>query len=110
VSNVITQAELRDAVGTGAVTVVDALPLRAYQRRHLPGAVNLPAEDIARAADVLPDRSSPIVVYSTDTDCDRGPGLAELLTGLGYRDIRLYAEGIEDWAAAGLPIESDAQR
>ncbi len=25
---------------------------------------------------------------------------------LGYTDVRLYPDGIEDWVTAGLPVES----
>ncbi|MEV0148054.1 MULTISPECIES: DUF4440 domain-containing protein [unclassified Nonomuraea] len=102
----ISRDDLRAAIGAGAVTVVDALPEPAYLRRHLPGALNLTAETVEReAAKVLPDRTAAIVVYSTDTACTRGPGLVGDLEKLGYGDVRLYAEGIEDWAGAGLPIE-----
>ena len=31
---------------------------------------------------------------------------ADALTRLGYTNVRKYREGIEDWAAAGLPLES----
>ncbi|GAA4573027.1 DUF4440 domain-containing protein [Planotetraspora kaengkrachanensis] len=103
----ISREELRSAIDTGAVTVVDGLPEPAYRRRHLPGALNLTAEDAEKSAnDLLPDRSAPIVAYSTDVACTRGPGLVAELKRLGYRDVRLYAEGIEDWAGSGLPVES----
>jgi hypothetical protein len=61
--------------------------------------VKLTAEDAAESAnDLLPDRSAPIVAYSTDTACTRGPDLVAELKRLGYHDVRLYAEGIEDRA------------
>ncbi|MFC6080241.1 DUF4440 domain-containing protein [Sphaerisporangium aureirubrum] len=102
----ISRDELRSALAGGAVTVVDALPEPAYRRRHLPGALNLTAVDApASAEDVLPDRAAPIVVYSTDPACTRGPDLAAELKRLGYQDVRLYAEGIEDWTRSGLPVE-----
>ncbi|NUW41920.1 rhodanese-like domain-containing protein [Nonomuraea rhodomycinica] len=101
--------ELRAALEAKAVTVVDALPAAPYRRRHLPGAVNLTAFDAAGSAGaLLPDRSAAIVAYSTDAGCDRGPALVAELTRLGYADVRLYADGIEDWAAAGLPLETGA--
>ncbi|MFD1938474.1 MULTISPECIES: DUF4440 domain-containing protein [Nonomuraea] len=99
--------ELQAAIKGESVTVVDALPAPVYRRRHLPGALNLTAEDASRsAAELLPDRSAPIVAYSTDTACERGPALVAELKRLGYRNVRLYADGIEDWAGAGLPLES----
>ncbi|GAA0910161.1 rhodanese-like domain-containing protein [Virgisporangium aurantiacum] len=102
----ITRDELRAAMNAGTVTVVDALPSGAFQRRHLPGAVNLAAEEIDRAPERLPDTDAPIVVYSTDSGCTRGPELADLLDARGYTDVRRYVDGIEDWVGAGQPIDT----
>lgn len=97
---------LEAAVSAGGVTVIDALPAAPYGKRHLPGAINLTAEDPdARVAEVLPDRTAPIVIYSTDRDCARGPEMAARLSALGYADVRAYRAGIGDWVAAGLPLD-----
>lgn len=101
----ITRDDLHAALDAGAVTVVDALPAAPYGKRHLPGALNVVAEDAdERVAELLPDRGAAIVTYSTDRDCTRGPELAQRLEALGYEDVRLYRDGIEDWVAAGLPL------
>jgi mannose-6-phosphate isomerase-like protein (cupin superfamily) len=93
----------------GEVTVVDALPPAPFGQRHLPGALNVVAEDSdERVGEALPDRSAAIVTYSTDSGCDRGPGMADRLEAMGYTDVRLYREGIEDWVGAGLPVASPA--
>jgi rhodanese-related sulfurtransferase len=34
------------------------------------------------------------------------PRLTDRLTALGYANVRRYREGVEDWVAAGLPVES----
>lgn len=104
----ITREELRRALDGGALTVVDALPAAPYANRHLPGALNLTIEEIANAGEVLPDRTAAIVTYSTDAACNRGSELAHALTTAGYANVRNYTDGIADWAAAGLPLESGA--
>lgn len=98
--------ELRQAIEAGTVTVIDALPAGAYGRRHLPGAVNLPIEQLETDGGVgmLPDQDDPIVVYSTDPTCERAPGVAEELRERGYTKVSLYQEGIEGWVTAGLPV------
>jgi mannose-6-phosphate isomerase-like protein (cupin superfamily)/rhodanese-related sulfurtransferase len=101
---VIARDELRSALGS--VTIVDALPPAPYGLRHLPGAVNVVAEDpdeFVLAA--LADQAAPVVVYSSDAACARAPDLAARLQALGYADVRIYREGIEDWVGAGLPVE-----
>jgi mannose-6-phosphate isomerase-like protein (cupin superfamily) len=102
----ISREELDAAIRDAQVTVVDALPPAPFGQRHLPGALNVVAEDTdeqVRAA--LPDLDAAIVTYSTDQHCTRGPQLADRLRRLGYRDVRNYDGGIEDWIAGGLQVE-----
>jgi rhodanese-related sulfurtransferase len=102
----ITREELRAAISAGDVTVVDALPSRPYLKRHLPGAVNVVIDDPDETVrTTLADPGAAIAVYSTDSDCERAPELVSRLRDLGYTDVRLYPDGIEDWVAAGLPVE-----
>ena len=92
--------------GLDSVTVVDAQPPTPYGQRHLPGAVNLVAEDSdEHVLGALPDTTAALVVYSTDADCGRATELAARLEALGCPDVRIYREGIEDWVRAGLAIE-----
>jgi len=60
----IDRGELSGELRARRVTLVDVLSPESFAARHIPGAVNLPVADISRrAADVLPDRSAPIVTY-----------------------------------------------
>jgi rhodanese-related sulfurtransferase len=44
--------------------LVETLPATAYHHKHLPGAINLPPENVTTlASQVLPDLSAEIVVY-----------------------------------------------
>ncbi|WTW94791.1 rhodanese-like domain-containing protein [Streptomycetaceae bacterium NBC_01309] len=103
----ITRDELRSAIASGEVTVVDALGGEYHAKQHLPGAIALrPDEAADRAAELLPDRTRPIVTYCSNPACPNSGQVADTLTRLGYANVRKYREGIEDWVAAGLPTES----
>jgi len=44
--------------------LVETLPATAYHHNHLPGAINLPPENVTTlASQILPDRNAEIVVY-----------------------------------------------
>jgi rhodanese-related sulfurtransferase len=106
-TTLISRGELKTAIDGGTVTVVDALGGDYYAKQHLPGAVALtPADVDALAATVLPDRDAAIVTYCSNPACPNSGQVAGRLTALGYRNVRKYREGIEDWTAAGLPTES----
>ena len=105
----INRDELRDAIDRGEVTVVDALPASYYAQQHLPGALNLYVEEAReRALEVLPDKSAAIVTYCSNAACPNSEGVARILTSLGYRSVRKYREGIQDWVEAGLATEATA--
>ncbi|HEU5108367.1 MAG TPA: rhodanese-like domain-containing protein [Micromonosporaceae bacterium] len=106
-TTLITRDELRAAIEAGTVTVVDALGGDYHAKQHLPGAIPLVEADVAaRAAELLPDRAAPIVTYCSNPACPNSQRVADRLAALGYADVRKYAGGIEDWVAAGLPVES----
>ena len=104
----ITREALRAKLENGAETVlVEALPPRYYLERHLPGALNLPhdqVDDLAPA--MLPDKSAEIIVYCASAPCKNSGIAAARLAELGYGNVRDYHEGKADWVAAGLPTES----
>ncbi|REF36589.1 rhodanese-like domain-containing protein [Thermasporomyces composti] len=103
----ISREELQAAITAGTVIVVDTLPAEYYAKQHLPGAINLVEADVAtRAAELLPDRAAAIVTYCANAACGNSQAVATKLEQLGYRNVRKYREGIQDWVAAGLPVES----
>ncbi len=64
----ITREELKEKMDRGdAFMLVDTLGMEVYEESHLPGAIDLPLEDIDRAEEVLPDKSAEIVVYCMNT-------------------------------------------
>lgn len=106
-TELISRADLRAAIEAGEVTVVDALGGEYWASQHLPGAVPLVLADVrARAAALLPDRDAAIVTYCSNPACPNSGQVAAALADLGYTNVRKYREGIEDWVAAGLPVES----
>jgi rhodanese-related sulfurtransferase len=106
-TTLITRDELKAAIDAGTVTVVDALGGEYHAKQHLPGALALaPGEVDARVAALLPDRDAAIVTYCSNPSCPNSGQVADRLTTLGYRNVRKYREGIEDWTGAGLPTES----
>lgn len=103
----ISRESLRQKIENGDdFVLVDALSPMSFAASHLPSAINLtPGWVDDRARRRIPDLDTEIVVYCLGLDCDSSVQVANRLSELGYRNIRHYAEGMEDWAAAGLPLE-----
>jgi rhodanese-related sulfurtransferase len=64
----ITRDELKAKMDRGEEFVlVDTMPKRYYRHSHLPGAINLPANEVReRAPELLPDKDAEIIVYCID--------------------------------------------
>jgi rhodanese-related sulfurtransferase len=103
----ISRDQLCAEIDAGSVVVVDALGGEYYEKQHLPGAIPLVEADVnVRVSTLLPDRAAAIVTYCSNPGCPNSGRVADQLTALGYRNVRKYREGIEDWVSAGLPTET----
>jgi rhodanese-related sulfurtransferase len=108
--NIITLNELRAKLDAGeALVLVEALGPVYYEQAHLPGAINIPHEEVdALAPALLTDKGTQIVVYCANGPC-RNSGIAtRRLAQLGYTNVRDYHEGKSEWIEAGLPVETGA--
>jgi len=103
----ISRESLREKLEAGDdLVLVDALSPMSFAAAHLPGAINLtPGWVDERARRRIPDLDTEIVVYCMGADCDSSIKVANRLAELGYRNIRHYAAGLDDWRDADLPLE-----
>ena len=56
---------VRRLVAAGA-QLVDVLPPESYQKRHLPGAINIPLKRLDARSTAQLDKGRPVVVYCAD--------------------------------------------
>lgn len=102
----VTREELRTRLDQ--VVLVESLGAEYHRNAHLPGAVNLPPDRVSElAARLLPDLNAPIVVYGANANDPSALAVLRRLRELGYRRVAHYAGGKQDWAEAGLLVESD---
>jgi rhodanese-related sulfurtransferase len=64
----ITRDELKAKMDRGEdFALVDTMPKMYYRHSHLPGAINLPVDNVRELAPkLLPDKDAEIVVYCID--------------------------------------------
>lgn len=105
-TDTITREDLRQAMEAGSVLVLEALPPAYFEKEHLPGARNLPLDEIDRLAPVLIlDKDQAVVTYCSNTECPNSGIAAQRLRQLGYRNVRKYPGGKQEWVESGLPVE-----
>lgn len=92
--------------GAGEVVVVDVRPRLEFEAGHLPGAVNIPLEELSRRLSEL-DPGMAVVAYCRGPYCVLAAQAVAELRAAGLRAERL-AGGPPDWRAAGLPLAAGA--
>ncbi len=106
----ITLAEAEDlfAAGSPQAVFVDSRSRREFAAGHIPGSLTIPLEENRKS---LPEGvltyppEQTLVVYCEGGDCHTSLALARLIHDRGFKDIRIFSGGWEEWIAAGLPVE-----
>jgi rhodanese-related sulfurtransferase len=96
--------ELMERLSDGSVVVLDVRPGEEYRAGHIPGALSVPVDALEAALQTLPtDRE--LVAYCRGPYCVFSDDAVALLRARGYRARRLR-QGLPDWRAGGMPVES----
>lgn len=102
----VAQDELARRLDGGQVLVLDVRPEAEYAAGHIPGAVNMPYDQLAARLAELPERAD-IVAYCRGRYCVYAPDAVRLLRARG-RSARPLEGGIPDWRLAGRPVTAGA--
>ncbi|WP_412542967.1 metalloregulator ArsR/SmtB family transcription factor [Longispora sp. K20-0274] len=101
----IDRDSLTARVAAGAV-VLDVRPAVEYAAGHIPGAVNIPVEELADRLAELP-ADAEIVAYCRGAYCVLAHDAARLLAARG-RPVARLSDGMLEWNLAGLPVQTAA--
>ena len=98
----VSRRELLTRLKDGTVTLLDVRPEDEFALGHVPGAINIPLQQLARRLAELPRRRE-IVAYCRGPYCVLSFEAVAALRAKGFKARRL-ADGLPEWRAAGLPV------
>ncbi len=103
--NLISREELKQKIDRGdKFKLVNALGEWAFNAKHIPGSINISKiEDAKKRLGA----GEEIIIYCSNPSCIASIIGYQLLTNMGYKNVRRYAGGIEEWQKAGYPLEGD---
>jgi rhodanese-related sulfurtransferase len=102
----ITLEQAYDLFRKNSALFIDSRDAGLYEYGHIPGAISLPWKaEAPPAPDLEIPQTYPIVTYCSDEACEMAMELAYYLFGNGYRNIRIFHGGYEEWTSANYPIE-----
>lgn len=97
-------ASLMERAKRGEVVVIDVRPQAEFEAAHLPFARSMPLSELEKRLSELPRRSE-IVAYCRGPFCMLSDEALKLLRAKGYKAHKI-PDGVCEWQAAGLPLES----
>lgn len=103
----VTVRDLERLIRNGEVTLIDVRPPEEFAAGHIPGALSVPVDELAKRRTALPKRRE-VVAYCRGRYCVYSIEAVELLRRRGYRARRLE-EGLPGWRAAGKRVARDAR-
>ena len=102
----ISREELAARMSDGAVTVIDGRPPAEYALGHLPGAINVPLSELSARSEGF-EPGCEVIAYCRGPWCVMSFEAVAELRSQGLRARRLQ-DGMPEWKAAGLSVESGA--
>jgi rhodanese-related sulfurtransferase len=99
-----TRRTLLAKASTGNILVLDVRPESEYQSSHLPHARSIPLSELKRRLTELP-QGKEIVAYCRGPFCLMSAEAVALLKRRGFK-ARKIGDGVAEWSAAGLPLET----
>lgn len=106
-ASTISTEELRRKLAAGEqFEFWNVLTWEYYSDENIRSSRHVPLDRIGReiAESALP-LDTEIIVYCTGPLCMLSSFAYEKLIRLGYTNVRVYEGGLEEWEAAGLPID-----
>ncbi len=96
--------ELLARANSGLVTVLDVRPSEEFDQGHIPGALNIPLDDLASQLHMLPGNQE-VIAYCRGPWCVLSFEAVRLLRDAGFEARRLQ-DGLPEWRYAGYPLET----
>jgi rhodanese-related sulfurtransferase len=102
----MTRADLQRHLRARDVVVLDVRPEPEFAAGHIPGALNVPLDDLQRRLRDIPTETQ-VVAYCRGPYCAYADDAVRLLRDRGRHALRLE-DGFPEWKRAGLPVAAGA--
>ena len=95
--------ELLSRLKSRNIVLIDVRPAGEYKNGHLPGAINIPVEELSPRLKKL-SKHKEYIAYCRGPFCVFADEAVSMLIKKGFKAKRLV-EGFPDWKLKGLPVE-----
>lgn len=101
----ISITDLKAAIASGKVVLLDANGTKSWKEGHIPSAVDFAANSDKLASLLPADKGALVVAYCGGPKCKAYKKAAAAAEKLGYTNVRHLSAGISGWEKAGEQME-----
>lgn len=94
-----------------AGTIVDAREPTDYALGHIPGAINLPYDEVVTDTERLEKfdpQGKPIIIYCGGETCELSMNLGFAMVNAGKKKVLVYMGGWPEWSTSGYAVAKGA--
>jgi rhodanese-related sulfurtransferase len=95
-----------------SVWVIDSRPAGKYLAGHIPGAISLPLDGLAKnpaSTDALGiPKTGKVIFYCAGRECTLSVDSAAIFKKMGYADAWVYRNGVPGWDQKAQPLQAEA--
>jgi rhodanese-related sulfurtransferase len=102
----ITIPDLKAAMASQKVVLLDANGSESWQKGHIPGAIDFASNKEALSSVLPKDKDVLVVAYCGNPQCPAYRQAANAAKRLGYKNIKHLTAGIMGWRTAGEKTEA----
>ena len=102
----ISVADLKQAIASKSVTVIDVNGTASYKAGHIPTAIDYATNKETLAKSLPADKGALIVAYCGGPKCRAYQAAAKDAKKLGYTNVKHLSAGISGWKEAGEKTET----
>lgn len=103
----ISTEQLQRILTDGSEPVLDVRSGLEYAIAHIPGAINIPEQEVNKILELYPDGGTRMILTCNGPFCGKSKRTSEQLVGAGYVHVRRYQLGMPVWRALGNTVETD---
>ena len=103
----ISLADVQKYVHDSAAIFIDARKPFEYIQGHIGNARNIPLDKFAQHTRELLalQKHTLLVCYCDGRGCSASIELAAKIASLGFRNVKIYYDGWQEWTSASMPVE-----
>src|SRR5262245_40037445 len=103
----VSVTQVREFADKKSVVIIDARDAPEYAAGHIPGAINMPFDEVitdTARLEAFDQQGKPILIYCGGVTCELSMKLGYALVAAGKTKVLVYTGGWPEWTAMQYPV------